>query len=382
MELFTGEEETIAGTRKPRAASPDERFMLRALELAERGRGRTSPNPVVGAVVVAGGEVVGEGYHRMVGGPHAEVHALEDAGDARGATLYVTLEPCAHQGRTPPCADMLAAAGLARVVMAVRDPNPLVSGRGETRLREGGVEVAIGPYSELALRQNEAYVKWVTTGLPFLTLKMALSLDGKVATRTGESKWISSEESRRDVQAMRAASDAIMVGIGTVMKDNPRLTVRSEDVGRVPLRVIVDSLARIPAESNVADTAAAPTLIAVSETAPGSSVKALRERGVEVVTLDRDGRVDLVALLAELGERGVANLQVEGGPELNRALWDGGVVDKMVFYFAPRIIGGFDAPGPVGGSGISFMDEAATVTVDSVTRVGVDFKVVAYPGGE
>ncbi len=382
MEFITSQEETIAGLKKPNPASDDERFMLQALELAEKGRGRTSPNPVVGAVVVRDGEVIGEGYHREVGGPHAEVNALQGAGNARGATVYVTLEPCAHQGRTPPCADMLTRAAPARVVMAVRDPNPLVSGRGESLLRESGIDVSIGPYSGLALRQNEAYVKWVVAGMPFVTLKMALSLDGKVATRTGDSKWISSDVSREDVQEMRAACDAIMVGIGTVMKDNPMLTVRAGRPDRPPLRVIVDSLARTPLDSHVADTGRAPTLIAVSDSAPESSVRALTARGVEVVSMDSNGKVDLRALLEELARRGVASLQVEGGPELTRALWEGGMVDKMVFYFAPKIIGGCNAPGPLGGSGISFMDEAGAVMIDSVVEMGTDFKVVAYPGGE
>lgn len=382
MELIAEKTKTIAGLRWPRPSCEDERYMLRALELAERGRGRTSPNPLVGAVIVRDGEVLAEGHHEFVGGPHAEVNALDGVGsDTDGATMYVTLEPCAHQGRTPPCTDRVAAARIARLVMAIRDPNPLVSGKGETLLREQGMEVAIGPYSEIALRQNEGYIKWVTTGVPFVTLKMAMSLDGKVATRTGESRWISSEVSRADVHRTRAVSDAIMVGIGTVVHDDPQLTARTVAGAPTPLRVVVDSLARTPADSHIADTEKAPTLVAVSGAAPTESIEALEAGGVEVVTIGDGGKVDLPGLLRLLGERGIANLLVEGGPELTRAMWEARLVDKLVFYFAPKVIAGCTAPGPVGGAGVSCVDEARGLAIDALYEMGPDFKVVAYAQG-
>ena len=383
MDIFSSGERTIAGMRPPTAGSVDERMMLRALELAEKGRGMTSPNPVVGAVVARGDEVISEGYHERVGGPHAEINALDSAeGGLGGATMYVTLEPCAHQGRTPPCAPRVADSGIEKVVMAIRDPNPLVAGGGEALLKERGVEVQVGLYGRFALRQNEEYLKWVRTRRPFVTLKMATSLDGKAATRTGDSKWISSEVSRADVQHTRAASDAVMVGIGTVMSDNPRLNVRDVEGARQPLRVVVDSLARTPVEGNIADSSMAPTLLAVSENATGENIRALEARGVEVVKLGDAGKVDLGALLELLGERGVTSLLVEGGPELTLAMWEGGLVDKFVFYFAPKIVGGREAPGPVGGTGVDCMEEAGPVTIDAVFEMGPDFKVIAYPGGE
>jgi len=382
MDLFQEENKTIAGMRKPEPSNEDERYMLRAIELAEGGRGWTSPNPLVGAVIVEAGRIISEGFHEFAGGPHAEVNALENATeDVTGATMYVTLEPCAHQGRTPPCADRVVESGVTRVVMAIKDPNPQVSGAGKRLLREHGLQVDSGPYPEIARRQNEGYLKWITTGLPFVTLKMAMSLDGKVATRTGESKWISSEISRADAHLIRASSDAIMVGIGTVVHDDPRLTARTGRQKPTTTRVVVDSLGRTPLDSHVADTEEAATLVAVSGRAPEESVRALEERGVEVARMDDRGKVDLRGLLELLGERGVLNLLVEGGPELTRAMWEAGLVDKLVFYFAPKVIGGCGAPGPVGGTGVDSIDQAYPLTIDAVFAIGPDLKVVAYPGG-
>jgi diaminohydroxyphosphoribosylaminopyrimidine deaminase / 5-amino-6-(5-phosphoribosylamino)uracil reductase len=382
MDVFTEGTQTIAGLKKPEPLDEDQRHMLRALELAEGGRGRTSPNPLVGAVIVRDGRIIGEGFHEVLGGPHAEVNALESsAEDVAGSTMYVTLEPCTHHGRTPPCADRVAESGITRVVMAIKDPNPDVSGAGESLLRERGLQVEFGPYTEIARRQNEGYLKWVTTAMPFVTLKMAMSLDGKVATRTGESKWISSEVSRSDAHLMRAACDAIMVGIGTVVHDNPRLTARTGGRVRNPVRVVVDSLARTSLDSNVADTREVATIVAVSDAAPDESVRALEAKGVEVIRIDDRGKVDLRGLLEFLGERGVSNVLVEGGPELTRALWEDGLVDKLVFYFAPKVIGGCGAPGPIGGSGVDSIERACPLTIDSVFAIGTDFKVIAYPGG-
>ena len=381
MNIYDDYHETIAGMSKPEPESEDERFMMRALELAENARGRTGPNPMVGAVVVFEGKIVGEGYHEVLGGPHAEVHALRMAGDkAKGATMHVTLEPCAHQGRTPPCVNDIVDARVSKVVMALRDPNPLVDGRGAEYLSEHGIIVEQGPYEEIARRQNEAYLKRIASGLPFVTLKMAVSLDGKMATRTGDSRWITSDESRSGVHLMRSWSDAIMVGIGTVLSDDPRLTVRmGKERARSPLRVVVDSTARTPIESRVAETSEAPTLVAVAGKAPSERRRALEENGLEVVQMGSGDRVDLRSLLELLSQREMANLLVEGGGDLAYGLWKERLVDKLVFFLAPRIIGGREAPGPIGGGGAPTVEESWKVSIDGVFRSGPDIRVIAYP---
>ncbi len=384
VQLLEIEEETIAGRRPPVPRSDEERFMLRALLLAERGRGRTSPNPMVGALIVKDGKTIGEGWHARAGGPHAEVSALRDAGEAaRGATLFVTLEPCNHEGRTPPCAKAVKSAGIARVVMAMGDPNPDVRGGGFEELASSGIVVEQGPYEELAGKQNEAFLKLVTTGLPFVTVKMAMSLDGRVATNTGSSKWISGDGSREQVHVMRGLSDAVMVGIGTVLKDDPMLTARTPPPpGKQPLRVIVDWEARTPVVSNVADVTKAPTLLAVSDRAPQRSVSALEETGVEVVRAGEGGRVDLSALMGTLAENGVMTVLCEGGPGLAAMLFNAGLVDKLVLFVAPLVISGRDAPGPIGGEGIDEMMQARQMRIDTILPVGEDIRVVAYPRRE
>jgi len=370
------------GAGKTAETGRDEQYMARALELAEKGRGRTSPNPMVGAVIVAEDRVIGEGYHEVAGALHAEVNAIEDVGGkAPGATMYVTLEPCTHTGRTPPCAALVVEAEISRVVMALRDPNPNVSGGGERFLVEHGVEVEAGVLEDDARRQNEAYLKWVTEGFPFVTLKMAMSLDGKVATRTGDSMWISSEESREDVHRMRSESDAVMVGIGTVLSDDPRLTVRMGGYSGAPLRVVADSGARTPVQSRVADVSEAPTLVAVAGNAPVENVEALEDKGVEVVRVGSNGSADLRALLKLLAGRDITSLMVEGGPGIASAVWEHGLVDRLVFYYAPMIIGGGEAPGPIGETGCATIEEAGGLRIDEVSMSGPDVKVVAYPAG-
>lgn len=361
----------------------DEAFMDEALDLAARARGRTSPNPLVGAVVVKDGRVVGRGYHHRAGTPHAEVHALREAGDAaRGATLYVTLEPCAHHGRTPPCVDAVEAAGVARVVAAMADPNPLVSGRGFAHLRRAGVLVEVGVREEQARRLNESFAKFIRTGFPFVVLKSALSLDGKIAAAGGDSRWVTGEEARRHAHQLRNSLDAVMVGVGTVLADDPQLTCRLPG-GRDPIRVVVDSLARTPPAARVNAVrrqSPAPTIVAMTPAAPEEQRRALEAAGAEVLVIDGPGpRVDLRLLLAELGRRGITSVLLEGGATLAGSAHQAGLVDKYVFYYAPKLVGGVGAPGPLGGDGVQRMAEARPLRITAVERLGEDLLVEAYP---
>lgn len=357
----------------------DRAYVERALGLAERGRGMTSPNPMVGAVVVAEGRIVGEGHHEGPGLPHAEVVALAEAGErALGATLYTTLEPCNHFGRTPPCTTAILQAGIATVVSATGDPNPVVNGRGFATLRAAGVEVRTGVLTEVAERQNEAYVKHVRTGLPFVTWKMAASLDGKVASRDGSSRWITGEAARRDVHRLRAWSDAIVVGAGTALADDPSLTVRHPDYrGHPPLRVLVDARGRVPETGDLFDDAA-PTLVATTVASPSDRRDAWRERGAEVIEYEPEG--DLVpfsALVRDLGKRDVQGVLLEGGPTLAWTAVEEGAVDKVVVYLAPKLIGGVDAPTVLGGRGFAPIAAALDLRIWSFDRVGEDLRVEA-----
>lgn len=357
--------------------------MRRALALARRAAGRTSPNPLVGAVVVRDGRVVGEGYHRKAGTPHAEVHALRAAGAlAQGATLYVTLEPCDHHGRTPPCTEAILAAGIRRVVTATIDPNPLVAGRGLERLRRAGVEVVTGVLEDEARELNEAFFKYITAGRPLVTYKYAMTLDGKAAARTGASRWISGPAARRLVHRLRAQADAVLVGVGTILADDPELTVRDAR-GRDPVRVVVDSLLRTPPTARVVAAAArsgAPTWIATTPAAPAERRAALQAAGAEVLVLPaRDGRVDLAALMAELGRREVTSVLLEGGPTLAAAALDAGLIDRVAAFVCPLLLGGAEAPGPVGGRGYATPDEAPRLEGVRLRRVGGDFLVTGRP---
>lgn len=361
----------------------DERFMWIALDLARRGRGSTSPNPMVGAVVVRDGKIVGTGYHQAPGGPHAEVAALRQAGEkARGAVLYVNLEPCAHRGRTGPCADAIIRAGISRVVAAMEDPNPLVAGKGFRKLAEAGIELKRGVLEEKALRLNEVYVKFITTGRPFVIVKTAVTADGKTATRTGRSRWITGEKARAFVHRLRHNSDAIAVGIDTVLRDDPLLTARLEGGGgRDPLRVIVDSRARLPLDARVINSASrAATLLAVTPAAPADKLRALEEKGVEILLLPgREGRVDLEALMRKLGERGVCQLMVEGGGNLNYSLLEAGLVDKLMLFMAPLIIGGRESPTSFEGAGVARLEEAWRLKDMEIKQYDGDLLLIGYP---
>jgi diaminohydroxyphosphoribosylaminopyrimidine deaminase / 5-amino-6-(5-phosphoribosylamino)uracil reductase len=364
----------------------DEAWMGRAVALAEGGRGSTSPNPMVGAVLVREGRVVGEGFHLAAGGPHAEAVALAAAGpQAEGATCYVTLEPCTHQGRTPPCADALLRAGVARVVAAVGDPDPRVAGAGLARLRAAGVEVTVGVGAGAAAEQNAAYLTHRRLGRPRVTLKAAASLDGKVAAGDGSSQWITGPAARSDAHRLRAEADAVCVGAGTALADDPRLTVRLPGYrGRQPLRVLVDATGRVAATGHLFD-GEAPTLVATTAAAPAGAVDAWRRAGAEVLvcqeaaTQDGGRGVDLAGLAAALGWRGVLELLVEGGPRLQAGFWAAGLADRLVWYLAPLAIGGDGAPGLLGGAGAPTLPAARHLRIASVDRLGEDLRVVAYP---
>jgi diaminohydroxyphosphoribosylaminopyrimidine deaminase/5-amino-6-(5-phosphoribosylamino)uracil reductase len=359
----------------------DETTMRRALALAERGRGRTSPNPLVGAVVVRDGDVVGEGWHEGPGTPHAEAAALAAAGDlARGATLFVTLEPCDHFGRMPPCTQAVVASGVAEVVAAMRDPNPIVDGRGFAALRTAGIAVREGVLREEAERQNAAFVRHVTTQLPFITLKVAATLDGKVAARDGSSLWITGEAAREEVHRMRGAADAIVVGAGTALADDPALTVRDPDYrGRPVLRVLVDAAGRVPATGRLFSDEA-PTLVATTDAAVRDAVEAWRAAGADVESLPAEadgGGVSLQALWAALGKRDVQSVLLEGGPTLAASAVRDGLVDRVVVFLAPKLLGGVTAPGVLGGKGLAPVGEAVRLDVVAVERVGEDIRVEA-----
>jgi diaminohydroxyphosphoribosylaminopyrimidine deaminase/5-amino-6-(5-phosphoribosylamino)uracil reductase len=337
------------------APSDDARWMRRALELAEGGRGRTSPNPMVGAVVVSGGRAVGEGFHARVGGPHAEVDALAHAGAAaRGATMYVTLEPCNHHGRTGPCVDAIVGGGIRRVVAAVADPNPRVDGGGSRALRAAGIVVRMDCLADEARRQNRVFFGAIARGRPHVTLKCAMTLDGKIAAADGSSRWITGEAARREAHRMRSEADAVAVGIGTALADDPSLDVRlPEPWPREPYRVIVDSGARLPVTARVL-AAGRPerTLVAVADTAPADRVAGIAARGASVLTCRaRHGRVDLEDLCHRLFGLEVIGLLVEGGSVLAAALLEAGLVDRAAFFIAPTLLGGAGAPTAVGGPG-------------------------------
>lgn len=355
-----------------KAHGADLHWSARALELAQKADYRTSPNPMVGAVVVdRGGHVAGEGYHRAKGEPHAEQEALQQAGErARGGTLYVSLEPCAHAHRYPSCVDAVIASGVDRVVISMQDPDARVRGAGIKALESAHVRTEVGVHEDRARRLNEFYIRHRETGRPFVTAKFAMSLDGKIATAAGESRWITGEEARRHGHRLRHIHDAVLVGINTVIADDPELTARLDgEDPRQPLRIVVDSQLRIRQSAKVIG---ANTLIA--STKPG------RVGLAEVVQLPATeaGRVRLADLLDELGRRNLLSVLVEGGGELHAGMFEAGLVDKVYAYVAPKLIGGRDAPGPLGGTGIERLDQATRLTEMDVTRLGDDFVISGY----
>ncbi|MFO0902512.1 MAG: bifunctional diaminohydroxyphosphoribosylaminopyrimidine deaminase/5-amino-6-(5-phosphoribosylamino)uracil reductase RibD [Pirellulales bacterium] len=361
-----------------RSTCPDLALMDRALELAARGRGAVEPNPQVGCVIVRDGRIVGEGWHERYGGPHAEVHALRQAGEsARGATLYVTLEPCSHFGKTPPCSQAVIAAGVARAVIAQRDPFPAVDGGGIAELRAAGVEIELGVREAAARELNAAYLKLVTERRPWIIAKWAMSLDGKIATRTGDSRWISCESSRREVHALRGRVDAIMVGRGTAERDDPLLTARPPGP-RVATRVVVDRLARLAPDSQLARTAREfPTLVAISPEAPAARRAALTACGCELLEVPGEASAEFLgALFDEMGRRRWTNVLVEGGAALLGSMVDARLLDELHVYLAPKLIGGVAAPGAVHGLGLDKVADASHWQTLAVDRFEDDVRLI------
>lgn len=383
-------------------AEGDHAYMAQALNLAALGRSRTHPNPMVGCVIVKDGEVVGTGYHRKAGEPHAEVFALREAGEAaRGATVYVTLEPCAHHGRTPPCADALVAAGVGRVVAAMVDPDPRVAGKGLARVRAAGIAAESGLMEAEARLLNRAYLKLKATARPLVILKWAMTLDGKIACASGDSRWVTGDDARAHLHQVRDQVDAILVGETTASRDDPELTARPAGPGPLPgwaggidpgpdpgwapkdpLRIVLDSMARTDLDSRLfsPELQQRPhpnkTLIAATRLASPIKLKAIRERGADTLELpERERVVDLTALLDELGRRGIASLLVEGGARVHWSFLSQGLADYIMVYMAPKLIGGANAPGPVAGPGLQVMAQAWAAAIRKLTIIGSDLLV-------
>ena len=356
----------------------DEDYMKQALRLARRGLGKTSPNPIVGAVIVKDKRMIGKGYHHHYGGKHAEINAIEStAEDISGATMYVTLEPCCYHGKTPPCVDAIIQSNIARVIIGVLDPNPRVSGKSLEILNRQGIETKVGVLEEACRSLNEAHFKLMTTGLPLVTVKFAQTLDGRIATATGNSRWISSPASRRLAHKLRTLNDAVMVGAGTILIDNPQLTVRLVK-GRNPTRIILDSKLRIPLEAKVLeDQESSPTIIATTPRADGKKRSALRRMGIEVLTCQEDerGEVDLRHLLKTLGQRNISSVLVEGGAETITSLLRLKLADRLVAIIAPKLMGrGIEA---VGELNITDVNQALKLSFSRTYRSGEDVVIEA-----
>jgi len=361
----------------------DKRFMKMALDLAEKGRGFTSPNPMVGAVVVNDGKVVGKGYHQAAGKAHAEVNAIDDAGAlAKDATLYVTLEPCNHTGRTPPCTEKVLSACIRRVVVAMKDPNPNVKGGGSDYLKNQGIDVTVGVCEEQAKRLNEVYIKYVSTQRPFSIVKCAATLDGRIATRTGDSKWVTGEESRKYVHRLRHAVDAIMIGINTVKKDNPSLTTRLTNrienfKGLDPTRVILDTHLRISEKAKLLQLDSdSDTIIVTGHSVSGDKKTGIENQGARIIESPlKDGLIDLDRLMDRLGALGITSLLIEGGSSVIASSLSAGIVDKIIFFFAPKILGGDDGMPICKGAGAASMSSCIPVKDIHILRFDDDVMI-------
>lgn len=355
----------------------DEKFMREALRIAKNAEGRTSPNPLVGAVIVRENKIIAEGWHRKAGTPHAEIHALNMAGElAKNSTMYVTLEPCSHYGRTPPCANKIVESGISKVVIAMQDPNPKVAGRGIEILKSAGISVEIGLLEDEARKLNEVFIKYITKKIPFVTAKFACSLDGKIATTAGESQWITCEESRKFSHHLRDINDAIIVGVNTVLTDNPSLTTRMV-IGKNPVRIVVDSMARTPINSKVICDGQAETVLAVTENAPLEKILELKNFGVEIIVAGRD-KVDLKILLEELAKREITSVLVEGGGTLHYSMFENNLVDKIFAFIAPKIIGGKNSLTAVEGAGFTKISDAVQIKNLTAENIGEDILITGY----
>lgn len=363
--------------------------MKRALELAENGVGRTNPNPLVGAVIVKEGRIIGEGWHEKYGKAHAEVNAINHAernatdnaaaASVEGSTVYVNLEPCCHHGKTPPCTELLISKGVKRVVIGTLDPNPLISGKGAQRLRDAGIDITIGVMEQECKRLNEVFFSYIQNHRPFVVLKAAMSLDGKIAAPSGESKWITEESARKDVQLLRNRYSSIMVGVETIIKDDSELTCRI-DGGRNPRRIILDSCLRIPLDRKVlTDQQANRTMMVCTERASRSKADRLKALGAELLYCrSKDNRIDLEDLMEKLGSLQIDSILLEGGATVNDSAFSQGIIDKIILYVAPKIIGGEKSKTVVGGLGIDRLDQAYPLRIESMERVGEDLKITAY----
>ncbi|MDP4290374.1 MAG: bifunctional diaminohydroxyphosphoribosylaminopyrimidine deaminase/5-amino-6-(5-phosphoribosylamino)uracil reductase RibD [Bacteroidota bacterium] len=359
----------------------DIRFMHMALTQAAKGLGRVNPNPLVGAVIVRGSRIIGVGYHKQFGGPHAEINAMRNAeNDVEGATVYVTLEPCSHYGKTPPCADALITAKVAKVVIAMTDPNPFVSGRGIQRLKENGIEVEVGLLENEARELNRVFIKYIRTKLPYVVLKSAMTLDGKIATASGHSQWISCPQSRKYVHSLRNELKGILVGVNTVITDDPELTTRLDGVsGRNPVRIVVDSRGRIPLNAKMLKNGAEnPVIIATTENFPEQKRADLIEAGHQILILPAHNEmVDLNLLMIELGKLGIDGILLEGGGTLNESALKSGIVDEVQFFIAPLLLGGRNAMTPVEGKGFDTVAEGIRLQQMTTRQVGDDILITA-----
>ncbi len=360
----------------------DSIYMKRATQLAKKGEGFVRPNPLVGAVIVKNGEIIGEGFHEYFGGAHAEINAFKNSiDDVSGSTMYVTLEPCSHFGKTPPCAEAIIKHGIKKVVIGLLDPNPLVSGRGIALLESSGIEVVTGVLEDECRKLNEVFLKYIETKIPFVTLKYAMTLDGKISSYTGDSRWISNASSRQYVHKLRHKNSAIMVGIGTVIKDNPSLNTRLEDVDSLdPVRIIVDTKGRIPLDSKLFNLKSnAKTIIATTNLIKEDKLNDLKDKNISVMIcpLDND-QVDLNFLLKALGKEDIDSILLEGGSELNFNMLKNNLVDKVITFVAPKIIGGVSAKTPVGGLGIELMKDSILLENISYKTFDEDICIEGY----
>ena len=359
----------------------DQDYMRMALELAESALGKTNPNPVVGAVIVKDEVIVGTGLHRKAGEAHAEVHAFNMAGDhAKDATLYVTLEPCSHYGKTPPCALLVKDSGVKRVVVATEDPNPKVAGKGISMLREAGIEVEVGILKDEAQQLNERFIHNMIHESPFIISKVAMTLDGKIATHTGHSQWITGEEAREEVHHLRNQVDGILVGVGTVLADNPKLTTRLEGSSKNPIRIILDTILRTPLDAHVIDCKEAKTITVTAEEADSAKAIALKANGAEVLSVPTPhGKLDVKIALQQLYKMGITDILLEGGSEVNASFMRQGLIQKYLVYIAPKIAGGANSYTPFRGEDIETVDEAVPLRFEKTEWIGEDIRITAYP---